>query len=343
MSAFDQLDLPAWGPLFDQNLARIAAHFGSDRSDRWLPTPSCTAAVGLAISDHPWAPGDRLLIGAFEHHALAGAAERLSMHGVEVVILPPAGRDPLDLVALEEELGRGARLLALSAASSVTGALLPVREAVAMARSAGVPTLMDAAQVAGWLPVRAADAELIAIAGHKALRGPWGLGLLYVAPGVGLQSPVATCELPVDGAAPSCATMPGFCDAGSVNQRALAGLAAAVEDLDEAALAARLAHGRGLIAALQEGLGALGGFAVLGPTEPQKRVPTVAFTKEGCPPARVRAAAKEQGVHLGAGQFCAPLAHQTLGPGPQGCVRISVGPDTTYGDIDQTLDALGAV
>lgn len=43
------------------------------------------------------------------------------------------------------------------------------------------------------------------------------------------------------------------------------------------------------------------------------------------------------------GLHCAPLAHRTLGTFPQGAVRFSVGPFTTFAEIDIAAGAVEAL
>ena len=87
----------------------------------------------------------------------------------------------------------------------------------------------------------------------------------------------------------------------------------------------------------------LPGLRLLGPEDPEARMPTRAFLPEGRRPSEVAAALAARDVHLGAGLLCAPLAQQTLGTAPDGVLRLSVGPTSSPDDIDAALDALGHV
>src|SRR5207302_7012792 len=78
------------------------------------------------------------------------------------------------------------RLIAITHVSNVTGTVQPVREIGRIAREAGVPFVVDAAQSAGHVPidVQADGIDLLAAPGHKGLLGPLGTGFRYVRPGV---------------------------------------------------------------------------------------------------------------------------------------------------------------
>lgn len=330
----------AGGLDFESARERVARTFGVADPERLLLTPGCTSALSVAVADHAWRAGDRVLTSALEHHALRRPVEQLTAHGVVVETLPRAGDAPLDLDALEHELARGnVRLVALTAACNVTGELLPIADVVRRAHEHGALCLVDGAQVAGWLPldVGALGIDLFAFAGHKALQAPWGIGGLIVAPGVELASPAASCDLPVGGAEPTCRTLPGYCDVGSVDRAALAGLVAALDWLDEPERADRLSRARALVERVAAALAERPGVRLLGMRDPAARLPTVAFTIDGRTPASIARAFETAGITVAAGEQCAPLAHAALGTASVGAVRLSAGPTTTTDDVERAL------
>lgn len=335
----------SWPASFDAQHATVARAFGA-QPERLLLTPGCTSALATAIADLDWREGDRVLTSALEHHALHRPVTLLERRGVQVATIGRTPDAPFDLDALETELTRApVRLVALTAACNVTGELLPLPEAIELAHEHGALVLVDAAQIAGWIPidVQAMKVDLLAFAGHKALRAPWGIGGLYVAPHVALASPSAACELPAPGAEPApCAPMPGYCDVGSVDRLALAGLAAALEDAASSTPAERLEAARALLEPLEHYLDECPHLRRLGVRDPRARLPTLAFVVDGIPLREVMAAFTERGILVAAGLQCAPLAHRTLDSAPDGALRVSVGPSNDRADIQRAIDALAA-
>lgn len=335
-----------WDAGFEAAHRRVASALGVTDPGRLLLTPGCTSALQLALSDLPWEPGERVLTSGLEHHALMRPVTLLRRRGVEPTVVPrgPDGSGgPLDLAALERELaGGGVRLVALTAACNVTGELLPVAEAVALAHAHGALCLIDGAQIAGWLSVDvgALGVDLFAFAGHKGLQAPWGIGGLYVAPHVALASPGASCGLPAAGSQPSCSSMPDYCDAGSVDRAALAGLVAALDWLDQPEQADRLDRARGHVERLAAALEARPGVRLHGTRDPRARLPTLALTLERRPTSAVAAAFGRHGVTVGAGLQCAPLAHESLGTAPDGVVRLSAGPLTGEREVERALEVV---
>lgn len=332
-----------WDTTFAAQHARVAAEFGVRDASRLLLTPGCTSALALAAWELPWNAGDRVLISAMEHHALARPMLALRQIGVEVEIIPRSSQTAFDLERLESELKRGrVKLVALSAASNVTGELLPFEAAAELAHEHGAHILVDGAQVAGWLPidVERLGLDLFAFAGHKGLQAPWGLGGLFVAQHVTMVGGSAQCNLPLSGQSNACSDMPGYCDAGSVDRLALAGLAASVHWLGAEARAARLSVARAQIERMALALEGLPGIRLLGSRDPQTRMPTIAFTWGNSSPAEIEAALRKRGVIVAAGLQCAPMAHESLQTQRTGAVRISAGPSTGEDEVERALDAI---
>lgn len=316
-----------------------------DDAERVLFTSGCTAAIALAIPLLPWSRGDVIVTSGLEHHALAGPIETLTrLAGVEWVVVPPGGGAPLDLDRVEERLRRGrVRLVATTHASNVTGALLPVARLAALAHDHGALFFLDAAQSVGNLPldVVALGADLVAFAGHKGPLGPPGVGVLWIAPHVELLAPAASCALPVPGAAPTCRPLPGFCDAGSANLPAIAGLTAGLAHLEKRGLHAVRAHALALTERLLAGIAEFEHVQVVGPADADDRLAVVSTTiDEASPQDAERRLATSHGITVRAGHHCAPLAHDTLGTTAEGTLRLSFGPTNTPHDIDAALAGL---
>jgi cysteine desulfurase / selenocysteine lyase len=322
--------------------AELCHVLGLATPERLLLTGSCTAALALAIGDLPLQTGDVVLTSALEHHALLRPLQQLELtRGVVLATAPYAPGKPFDLDFAERLLRAGrVRLIAVTGASNVTGECLPIAELGQLARAAGVPLLLDAAQTLGVLPIdlRTMPVDMLVFAGHKGPLAPHGIGGLWAAPHVALQSPAAICEIR-PGAAPRCETFPGDCDVGSANLAAAAGLAAALRwrraqggDVFQRALA-QAARLRQLLRQ-QPGCEVFGGDGV-------PHTAAVSLRIAGLPLARAEAHFAERGIVVRAGQHCAPAALQAIGA-PEGTIRISFGPFNRDSDVEAVVDAATA-
>ena len=326
---------------------KLAALVGAPDPRHVIFTPGATHALNLLLKGL-LRPGDRVLASPMEHNAVLRPLEQLKAAGVAVELLPCTGRGELVLDGLAEKLD-GARAVVLTHASNVSGTVFPIAQVGALCRAAGVFFLVDAAQTLGLLPVDMAAMGIdgLSFPGHKGLLGPQGIG------GAALSAPLAEALEPLlsggTGSLSESLSMPPFLpdkfEAGTLNLPGIFGLGAALDYLEgegEALRARERRLARHLWYRLKELDGE--GLRVLGADDPQRRVGVVSVdflrVDNGEMAARLE---REYGVLTRVGLHCAPLAHKTLGTFPQGAVRFSTGPFTTFADIDAAAGAVEAL
>lgn len=323
------------GELFEASRETVCRYLGIADTERFLFTPSCTSALAVAIGDLPWQEGDAVLTSSLEHHALVRTIEALKRRGVEHVAAPYRPGMPVDPDFVDQALTRGrVRLVAVTAASNVTGELLPLAELALSAHRHGALLLVDAAQTAGVVPVdvEALAPDILVFAGHKGPLGPQGIGGLWAAPHVAFESPQAVCDLRDRREGAICAPMPGYCDVGSVNMAAAAGLAAGFRWL---ANEGAENEARTLALDLVEALRRRAHCTVFGGAD-AKRTATVSMRIRGVTPERAEALFGGQGIVVRGGQHCAPMALEAIGA-PEGTLRVSFGPFNRESDVERIL------
>ena len=346
----EAMDAPPseWPLRFNRAHQAVAEFFGVSRPEQILLTPGCTSALTVAVSDALVAPGKRVLTTHWEHHALHRPLLKLAAVGTPVEYIPQGGCDSatglLDLDWLAGALHEGdVGLVAMTAACNVTGDLLPYQEVTRLARSHGVPVLIDAAQVVGWLRLDLSrlGADLVAFGGHKGLQAPWGVGGLYLSQRIQMQCVTASCQLPTEGESrEDLGARPGYCDVGSVDQWALAGLHAAIQMLSGKDFDARLAHARAQTQRIREALQTIGRVRLYGNERSSARMPSLAFSVDNASSDEVAALLQRQALVVGSGLQCALLAHDALGTEATGLVRLSVGLGQPDDEIEESIDRL---
>jgi cysteine desulfurase / selenocysteine lyase len=326
-----------------------AALLGVEDPRRIVFTANGTDALNLAIHGL-LRPADHVITTVCEHNSvLRPLAEASHSRDVHVSIIGCDETGVVDLDELKKSLRPNTRLLAITHASNVTGAVQPVAEAASLAHAAGALVLVDAAQTAGHLPVdvKRFDADLLAASGHKGLLGPLGTGLLYVREGLEPElAPVRQGGTGIDSQSDRQPNeLPWRYEAGNLNTPALAGMAAAVQFLNERSVREVAAHESALIERLLNGLSEIKTARIYGPQGSQVRAAVVSFTIEGYDPQEFAAALDSScGVQCRAGLHCAPRMHQALGTDAiGGTVRFSVGWSTTDKDVDSALRAVAAI
>jgi len=230
-------------------------------------------------------------------------------------------------------------------ASNVSGHIMPVADVIRLAHGHGALALLDGAQAVGHLPVSVAElgCDLLSFAGHKGMLGPTGVGGLWVAPHLSLNTMAEGGTGGDSGKHPLSGSMPSSYEVGTLNLPSIVGLAAGLEWINAKGQAALLAHEHTLVGRLIDGLLGIKGLTIHGPTDPAKRTAAVSFTIEGHEPRALAAALAEKNIFGRAGYHCAPLAHETLGTlAGGGTMRLSPGCFSTEAEIDSALAALHA-
>lgn len=327
----------------------VARLIGAEDHRPIIFTLNGTDSLNLAIHG-ALASGGHVVTTIAEHNSVLRPLRSLEISGrIEVsrVTLRPSGTiDPDDV---RRQIRANTRLIALTHASNVTGAVQPAAEVGRLAREAGAIFLLDAAQTLGELPidVQQLKVDLLAAPGHKGLLGPLGTGILYIAPGV--ESCIASVRQGGTGThsdedrQPE--SLPDKYESGNLNVPGIIGLGAAVEWLAGFGVERVQAHGHELSQRLLTGLAAIRGVELYGlkpGVEVAARVPLVSFNVAGLAPQELAAILdSEYGIQARSGRHCAPLMHQAIGTADRGgTVRFSCGPFNT---LEQVERAIGAV
>lgn len=331
---------------------RLAELIGAEGPECIVFAMNCSEALILVIRGllNTATPGSEAIALAMEHNSVLRPLNALAEQ-VDLVprIIPCDGRTGLvDPDDVRRAITPRTRLITCQHASNVTGTLQPIAEVAAIAREAGVPCLIDAAQSAGHVPldVRALGADFVAFAGHKGLLGPLGTGALYVRPGS--EERLATMKEGGTGTVSEQpfqpTTMPDKYEIGSHNAIGLAGLSAGVAWLLERGIEWLREHDRELCRLFLELTCGIEHLTVYGPTDLDGRTGVFSVNVAGLAPGDLAAALEADfGVLTRSGVHCAPLAHQTLGTYPVGTCRFSFGPFTTAQHVRKAAAALASI
>ena len=318
----------------------IAALFDVDDATRIAFCGNATQALNTALFGL-LQPGDVVVTSSWEHNAVVRPLHVLEQKGVVIRKIPPTQEGPLDLTALEEALP-GAKALVLTHASNVTGAILPLQEAAALAARQGCLVIVDAAQTAGVEEIKASwGLHVIAFAGHKGLLGPQGTGGLYVAPQVSVKPLIfgGTGSRSEEREQPS--FYPDCLESGTLNTPGLAGLLAGVRFVRTTGMEKIRYRESELAEKLRTALRKMQGISMKGEKQGQLQTAVLSFTVEGID-SNVAALWLEEkaGIICRAGLHCAPWAHEALGTLETGTIRLSPGYFNTDAEIEAAIKAL---
>ncbi|MDZ7641907.1 MAG: aminotransferase class V-fold PLP-dependent enzyme [Desulfurivibrio sp.] len=320
---------------------RLASFLGCPDSSRLVFTANVTAALNQALFGL-LKPGDHVLTTGMEHNSMMRPLRWLEAHhGVAVSLLPTSPQGEIDPAAIDRLRRPTTRLLAINHASNVCGTIAPLAEIAA--RKGEARLLVDAAQSAGHLPIDVIGSgiDLLAFTGHKGLLGPTGSGGLVVGPDLQLRPLL----MGGTGSDSELERQPEFApdcyEAGTPNTLGIAALAAGVEFIQQTGLATIAAHESQLCRRLLDGLAAISGLTLQGPSVDTPRCPVISFTLAGWSASELaRRLDREYAIMTRAGLHCAPAAHHSLGTFPEGTLRLSLGWFNTAAEVDHCLAAL---
>lgn len=147
-------------------------------------TSSATAAYAQALSAFDFNPGDVIVTTVADYLSnrimFESLAARRGVRVVEAADLPAGGVDPESVRALVR--ARRPRLMALTWVPTFGGLVQRAEDVGGVCAAEGVPYLVDGCQAVGQVPVdvHALRCDFLAATARKFLRGPRGVGLLYV-------------------------------------------------------------------------------------------------------------------------------------------------------------------
>jgi len=282
-------------------------------------------------------PRSRLFLSAIEH-ASVRAGGRFPREAIEELPAHPDGR--LDLAALAAAIASTPRpLVSLMLANNETGIVQPVAEAAAIAHAAGGLIHVDAVQAAGRIPcdITALGADLLTLSAHK-IGGAKGSGAFIRG-----REDIHFPEPLVRGGGQERGLR-----AGTENVAGIAAFGAAAA----AARAGRdgeAAHMSSLRNQLEAGLLAATPDATVFGRNTVERLPnTTLFALPGIKAETAVIAFDLEGVAVSSGAACSSgkvqpshvlAAMGVSGPLQRGAVRVSLGWNSTAGDVEKFLSA----
>ncbi|HSC24147.1 MAG TPA: cysteine desulfurase [Casimicrobiaceae bacterium] len=290
-------------------------------------------------------PGDEIVISAMEHHSNIVPWQLVCQQtGATLRVAPIDDAGELIVDAYAALIGPRTKLVAITHVSNALGTIVPLARAIALARDAGVPVLVDGAQAIAHLPVdvQALDCDFYAFSGHKVF-GPTGIGVLY-----GKASRLDAMP-PYQGGGDMIRSvtfekteyndLPYKFEAGTPNIAGAIGLGAALDYVRSVGVEAIDAHERGLLADATARLASIAGLTIIGTARDKAGI--VSFTLEGVHAHDVGTILDHQGVAIRAGHHCAmPVMAQF---GVAGTARASFALYNTHAEIDALVAGIERV
>jgi len=287
--------------------------------------------------------GDEIVLTRMEHHANIVPWQMLAEStGAVLRVVSFDDRGVLDIDELAATLGERTKLLALTHVSNALGTVNPVESICEMARSRGIPVLLDGAQAVphARVDVQRLGCDFYAFSGHK-MFAPTGIGVLWgklehleaMPPYQGGGEMIRSVSFE-EGTQYN--EVPHKFEAGTPNIAGTIGLGAAADYLESVGMDRIAAWEHDLLTYATDAMQAVRGIRIYG-TAPEK-AGVLSFLIEGIHPHDAGTILDREGVAVRAGHHCAQPVMDRYGI--PATVRASLAFYNDRSDVDRLVDAV---
>ena len=302
-------------------------------------TLNCTHALNLAIKGIV-KPSDHVIISSFEHNSVARPVYAMSKTGVRFSIAEVFPEDKLTIQSFRALIRPETKAIICTAGSNVTGQILPVREIAEIAAENNLCFIVDGAQACGVIPISLSDGiNVLCAAGHKALYGPTGTGLL-ITDGKYPISPIiqgGTGSTSVELEQPT--FLPDALESGTVNTAGIIALNAGVSYVKRLTPERIYRYESELCRRFISGIAPLTNVIIYRENG-ANYLPIVLFNIKGMPSNETASKLSDMGFALRGGLHCSGLAHKSIGTLPDGGVRFAPSTLNKPEEVDGLIHAV---
>jgi len=330
---------------YEDARATVASFLGAPSADDIVFVRGTTEAINLVAQS--WGrqhigAGDEIVISCLEHHANIVPWQLLaSERGAVLRVIPVDDSGQIILEEYRKLLTDRTRLVAVTHVCNALGTIVPVREVIEAAHTAGARVLVDGAQAVSHMPVdvRALDTDFYAFSGHKVF-GPTGIGVLYgkaevlesMPPWQGGGNMIKNVTLERTDFQPP----PTLFEAGTAAIADAAGLGTALAYVDRIGRATIAGYEQDLLGYATGALQAVPGLRLVGTAADKAAI--ISFVLAGYRPQEVGSALNSEGIAVRAGHHCAqPILRRF---GLDATVRVALAMYNTNAEVDLLAAAL---
>ena len=263
--------------------------------------------------------GDKVLVSGMEHHSNMLPWQMVTKaKGAELEYIECADDGSVDLERIKEQITDNTKIVAITQVSNVLGRVNPIKEIAKLAHEKGAIIVVDGTRSIPHtrIDVQDLDADFFVFSGHK-IFGPMGIGVLYGKEKLlEAMPPFLTGGEMIDSVRRDGATyaeLPHKFEAGTVNARGAAGLAAALDYVDSIGYEEMQKQEEEVIRYVMEGMKKIPHVHILGSQDPKEHLGIVSFAVDGVHPHDVNEILIADGICIRAGHHCAQPLLNSLG------------------------------
>ena len=337
--------------IYESARARTAKFIKARRPEEIIFTKNATEALNLiaySYGFHNIKKDDEIVITIAEHHSNLVPWQAVAKYvgaALKYIYLEKDGN--LSAEDIEQKITERTKLVAVTQVSNVLGLKNDVKSIIQKAHSVGAVAVVDGSQSVAHMAVDVTDldCDFFAFSGHKML-SPMGIGVLYGKYEILDEMPPFLLGGDmieyVEEQDTTFAELPAKFEAGTQNVGGAAGLAAAIDYLENVGFDTVEAIERELVDYALPKLRALPYIELYGcDSSRDNKTGIIAFNVKDVHPHDVATILDSEGVAVRAGHHCAQPLHKYLGVNAS--CRASFYLYNTKEDIDRWVEALTKV
>ena len=330
---------------FEETRDKVQKYLNAKHREEIIFTKSATESINLIASsfgDKFIKEGDEILTTELEHHSNYVPWHFIRQKkGAKVKFAPVNKRGEVEIDEIKKLINSKTKIIAVTHISNVTGAILPIKKIVDLAKEKKIPVLVDGTQGAPHLKIDIQElgCDFYAISCHK-MYGPNGLGILYAKKkwleelppyqgGGGMISEVLKDKV-------SFADTPTKFEAGTMQTADVVAFSEAINFIEKLGIKNIQNHENEILQYGIEKLKKNNSVNIIG--EPQERGSVMSFTIKGIHPHDIATILDEDGVAIRAGHHCCQIFHDKIGI--SATARASIGVYNSKEDIDILCNAI---
>ena len=330
---------------FEDSRDKIKNYLNAEYREEIIFTKGATEAINLIASSFGEKfinSGDEILTTELEHHSNYVPWHFLrKKKGAIIKFAPVNDNGEIEIDEIKKLITSKTKIIAITHISNVTGAIMPLKRIIDLAKEKKIPVLVDGTQGAPHLKIDMQDlgCDFYAISCHK-MYGPNGLGILYAKKrwldelppyqgGGGMIDEVLKENV-------TFASSPTKFEAGTMQTAEVVAFSESLKFIEDLGINNIQIHEKEILEYGIEKLRKNNSVNIIG--DPKERGSVISFTMKGIHPHDIATILDEDGVAIRAGHHCCQIFHDKIGIAAT--ARASIGVYNSKDDIDVLCSAI---
>jgi cysteine desulfurase / selenocysteine lyase len=330
---------------FEATRDLVKKYMNAAHREEIIFTKGATEAINLVASSYGKKyinKGDEILITELEHHSNYVPWHFIrSEKGAVIKFAPVNENGDVEIDEIKKLISNKTKIIAITHISNVTGAVLPIKQIVDLAKEKNIPVLIDGTQGAphSHIDMQNIGCDFYAVSCHK-MYGPNGLGILYAKKkwlddlppyqgGGGMINEVKKDDI-------TFAESPTKFEPGTMQTAEVVSFAESINFIEKLGIKNIASHENEVLEYGLETLRRNNSINIIG--NPKSRGSVLCFTIKDIHPHDIATILDDDGVAIRAGHHCCQILHEKLGI--SATARASIGVYNDKDDIDKLSEAI---